>query len=34
MLGVGSDCDETSGTIKRTLQFDGSNVSSIKTEVN
>ena len=32
-MGVGSDCDETSGTIKSTLQFDSSEVSYIKTEV-
>ena len=31
--GVGSDCEETSGTIKSTLQFDSSDVSSIKTEI-
>ena len=31
--GVGSDCDETSGTIMSTLQFDSSNVSPITTEV-
>ena len=31
--GVGSDCEETSGTIKSTLQFDSSDVSPIKTEV-
>ena len=31
--GVGSDCDETSGTIRSTLRFDSSDVSPIKTEV-
>lgn len=31
--GVSSDCEETSGTIKSTLQFDSSDVSPIKTEV-